>query len=113
MPQKIKASNNEFEFVGQGGIDERKRFSLAKALGTIQERLGDLVGGHQDLHFRAYVNAAGQVLLDPARTVPIREMWLYRNRVALAKVREGLAQAAQGDTHDLGSFAKHSDNKID
>jgi len=50
---------------------------------------------------------------DPARTVPIREMWLYGNRAALAKVREGLAQAAQGDTHDLGSFAKYADNEID
>jgi len=40
-------------------------------------------------------------------------MWLYSNRAALAKVREGLAQAAQGDTHDLGSFAMHADNEID
>jgi len=43
---------------------------------------------------------------DPAVSVPIREMWLYRNPIALAKVREGLAQAAEGKLHDLGSSAK-------
>jgi len=52
--------------------------------------------------------AMAQKPRDPDRTVPGREMWLYGNRAAHAKVREGLAQAAQGDTHDLGSFAMHA-----
>ncbi len=49
----------------------------------------------------------------PAVSVPIREMWLYRSPIALAKVREGLAQAAEGKLHGLGSFAKYADDKID
>jgi len=48
-----------------------------------------------------------------ATNVPIRERWLYRNRVALTKVREGLAQAAKGDLHDLGSFDKFADDSIE
>jgi hypothetical protein len=33
--------------------------------------------------------------------------------VALAKVREGLAQAAKRKLLDLGSFAKYADNDVD
>jgi len=113
LSKKTKALTDQFEFVGEGGIDERKRLSLAKALGILKERLGDLDGQLEALHFRVYVNAAGQILLDPAVSVPIRELWLYRNPIALAKVREGLSQAAHGKPHDLGSFAKYADDKID
>ncbi len=104
--------DNDFEFIGEGGIDERKRFALTKALAKL-EQCFDESATLKALHFRVYVNAAGQILLDPALTVPVREMWLYRNPVALAKVREGLAQAAEGDFHDLGSFAKFADDEID
>lgn len=47
-----------------------------------------------------------------ATKVPIRERWLYRNRVALTKVRE-LAQAVKGDLHDLGSFDKFANDEIE
>ena len=111
--QKIAASSNEFELISEGGIDERKRLSLTKALGVLKERLPDLGDSSAALQFRVYINDAGQILLDPVLTVPLREMWLYRNPVALAKVREGLAQAAEGESHDLGAFAKFADNVID
>ena len=113
MTHKIKALSNEFELIGEGGIDERKRLSLTKAMGALKERLGELGGPIEELHFRVYINAAGQILLDPALTVPVHELWLYRNAVALAKVREGLAQAAAGESHDLGSFAKYTEDEID
>ena len=107
-----KILDNDFEFIGEGGIDERKRFSLTKALTKLKECFSESTT-LDALHFRVYVNAAGQILLDPAVTVPVREMWLYRNPVALAKVREGLAEAAEGDLHDLGSFAKFADDEIE
>jgi len=43
--------------------------------------------------------------------VPVRAMWLYRNPVALKKFREGLAQAAKGNLHSVGSFAKYVTRK--
>lgn len=113
MTRNIKALSNEFELIGEGGIDERKRLSLTKAMGALKERLGDLGGAFEALHFRVYINAAGQILLDPALTVPVHELWLYRNPVALAKLREGLAQAAAGESHDLGSFTKYAEDEID
>jgi len=104
--------DTDFEFIGEGGIDERKRFSLTKALAKIKHFFAE-PATLETLHFRVYVNAAGQILLYPAVTVPVREMWLYRNPVALAKVRGGLAQAAEGDLHDIGSFAKFADDEIE
>lgn len=112
MTANTKIVDNDFEFIGEAGIDERKRFSLTKALAKLEQCFTESAP-HEALHFRVYVNAAGQILLDPALTVPVREIWLYRNPVALAKVREGLAQAAEGDLHDLGSFAGFADDEID
>jgi hypothetical protein len=113
MPQKFKILGDEFEFIGECGVDERNRLSLSKALSTLKEHLVELGDSFDALYFRVYINRAGQILLDPAVTIPVREMWLYRNPVALAKVREGLSQAAKGELHDLGSFAKFADDDIE
>jgi hypothetical protein len=113
MFHKIEPLSREFEFVGEAGIDERKRLSLTKVLGLLKARLGDLSAAPENLRFRLYVNNAGQVLLDPAVSVPIHEVWLYRNPKALAKVREGLAQAAKGELHDRGSLDKFVDDEIE
>ncbi len=39
---------------------------------------------------------AGEVLVRLARVIPEREAWLYDNKGALAAVRRGLRQAADG-----------------
>jgi hypothetical protein len=38
----------------------------------------------------------GEVLIRLARVIPERESWLYDNKSALAAVRRGLQQAADG-----------------
>jgi hypothetical protein len=109
-----KASNTaieEFELVGEGSLDDRKRVSLAKAIAVLRDRLGP--DADTELRFRMYINRAGQVLLDPAVTVPIREAWLFRNPAALAKVRKGLAEAAAGHRRAGESFAKYADDEIE
>ena len=42
----------------------------------------------------------------PCVSAPAREAWLYRNMVALGRVRRGLAQSKRGELRSLGSFAK-------
>jgi len=113
MSQKIEPLSEEFEFVGEAAIDERKRVALTKVFALLKARLRNLGEGTDTLHFRVYVNDAGQVLLDPAVSVPIHEIWLYRNPEALVKVREGLNQASKGQLHDLGSFDKFADDEIE
>jgi len=58
------------------------------------------------------MNDAGQILLTP-HTIHPREAWLYKNPKALASLRRGLRQAAEGKLHYLGSFAKYADDEID
>lgn len=48
----------------------------------------------------------GEVLLKPVEVVPANEAWLHRNPEALASVKRGLQQSAEGKTRSLGSFAK-------
>ena len=50
-----------------------------------------------------------RIILTPMAEIPVRERWLFENPEALAKVREGLQQAAEGKVHDLGDFTKYID----
>ncbi len=47
----------------------------------------------------------GSLKLVPRVEIPAREAWLFRNPEALASVRQGLMDAAEGKTVSRGSFA--------
>ena len=64
-------------------------------------------------HYRVYRNESGQILLDPQVMIPAREAWLFKNKKALASVRRGLKQMGEGKGRHLGSFSKHTDDKLD
>ncbi|MDD5627866.1 MAG: hypothetical protein PHU21_02295 [Elusimicrobia bacterium] len=63
--------------------------------------------------YRVYRNEAGQILLDPQVMIPANEAWLFKNKKALASVRRGLQQMAEGKGRCLGSHAKYADIKLD
>jgi len=46
--------------------------------------------------YHIYSNSIGQIVLDPQVTIPVSEVWLLNNPNALASVRRGLSDAAQG-----------------
>jgi len=46
--------------------------------------------------YHIYSNSLGQIVLDPQVTIPASEVWLFNNPDALASVRRGLSDAAQG-----------------
>ena len=58
--------------------------------------------------FNIYRNPLGQLILDPVKAIPVSEMWLYETPQALASVKQGLREAAEGKSVDRGSFAKHA-----
>lgn len=64
-------------------------------------------------HYKVYLNAAGQIILDPQVAIPASELWLFKNRQALASVQKGLRQSAEGKLAKRPSLAKHADEEID
>jgi len=50
----------------------------------------------EDIIYHIYSNSVGQIVLDPQVTIPASEAWLFKNPAAIAAVRQGLADAAQG-----------------
>jgi len=109
--KRTTVQSNKFERVGDVALDARKRVSLAKALQSLNGALIKKSGANKncDLRFEVHMNEAGQILLTPEIIHP-REAWLYKNPKALASLRRGIRQAAQGKLHDLGSFAKYADD---
>lgn len=105
--------NENFKRIGDVALDERKRVSLTRALESLKERLGDKNELDSAIRFGVYVNDAGQVLLSPEVSVPMHEAWLLRNPEALAKVKEGIRQASEGQLESIGSFAKYADDEIE
>jgi hypothetical protein len=88
--------NTDFELISEfAQPDSKKRLSLGPAV----------TGGAA---YNIYRNALGQVILDPVKAVPASEMWLYENPQALASVKRGLREAAEGKSVYRGSFAKHA-----
>ena len=60
----------------------------------------------EDIIYHIYSNSMGQIVLDPQVTIPASEAWLFKNHDAIAAVRRGLAEAAQGKVSrvDLNSL---------
>lgn len=64
--------------------DSRRRVVLPKALEG------------EGITYHIYHNSLGQIILDPQVSIPASEAWLFNNPDALALVRQGLSDAAQG-----------------
>jgi hypothetical protein len=94
MPPSTIIRNSEFELVSEfAQPDTKKRLSLGEALRGATA-------------FNIYRNPLGQLILDPVKTVPASEMWLYENAEALASVKQGLRESAEGKSVSRGSFAR-------
>jgi hypothetical protein len=90
----IKSS--DFELVSEfAQPDAKRRLSLGEA-------------SHGAAAYNIYRNPLGQLVLDPVKTVPVSEMWLYENAQALASVKQGLRESAEGKIAYRGSFARHA-----
>jgi hypothetical protein len=96
MPATEILKNADFRLVSEfAQPDAKKRLSLGEALGN-------------GTAYNIYRNALGQIILDSVRAVPASEMWLYENPKALAAVKRGLRESAEGKSIYRGSFARHA-----
>jgi hypothetical protein len=88
--------DTDFQLVSEfAQPDAKKRLSLGAAL-------------RDATAYNIYRNPLGQLILDPVRTIPVSEMWLYENPQALASVKQGLRESADGKSVYRGSFARHA-----
>jgi hypothetical protein len=88
--------STDFQLVSEfAQPDAKKRLSLGEAL-------------HGATAYNIYCNPLGQLILDPVKVIPASEMWLYENAQALASVKQGLRESAEGKSVYRGSFAKHA-----
>ena len=96
MPGSSVIKNSDFELISEfAQPDAKKRLSL-----------GEAVAGATA--YNIYRNPLGQLILDPVKAVPASEMWLYENAEALASVKQGLRESAEGKSVERGSFAKYA-----
>src|ERR1035437_9895462 len=81
-----------FDVLGETRTDSKKRVVLR---------------GDVSKHYMAYVNDAGQILLDPVEMIPTRSIKSLDAKT-LAAVRQGIKEAKAGKGRYLGSFAKYA-----
>lgn len=77
--------DSHFEEVTEARVDSKNRITLGKGGSMTKARI-----------YKIYRNAIGQIILDPQVIIPAHEAWLYQNPEALASVKRGLKDAAQG-----------------
>lgn len=80
--------SDDFSEVAARAIDERKRLCI-----------GDFIKGFRRV--LVYKNAQGEILLRPVVEIPASEVWLFKNKKALASVKKGLKDAAKGKVSKL------------
>lgn len=96
MPTTAVIKNPDFHLITEfAQPDAKKRLSLGEALGGATA-------------YNIYRNPLGQLILDPVKTIPASEMWLYENAEALASVKQGLRESAEGKSRYRRSFARHA-----
>lgn len=88
--------NPDFRLISEfAQPDAKRRLSLGAASGDVSA-------------YNVYRNALGQIILDPVKAIPASEVWLYENAQALASVKQGLRESAEGKSVYRGSFARYA-----
>jgi hypothetical protein len=96
MPTSAVIKDNDFQLISEfAQPDAKKRLSLGAAL-------------RDATAYNIYRNPLGQLILDPVRTIPVSEMWLYENPPALASVKQGLRESAERKSVYRGAFARRA-----
>ena len=91
----------DFKNVGEAVADERGRLPMGKS------------GVRKDNRYAVAVNDDGQILLTPLVSIPRRELIVWEDQLLRESLARGLAEAAAGETVDLGSFAEYLDDAED
>ena len=56
-------------------------------------------------------SSIGQILLDPQVTIPASELWLFKDKNALASIDKAMSESTNRQIIDRGSFAKYAEDE--
>jgi len=54
-----------------------------------------------------------RIILEPYSEIPLHEKWLFDNKKAMKKLKQGLKDASSGRVSKKGSFAKFANDEED
>ncbi|MFA7340322.1 MAG: hypothetical protein WC028_26305 [Candidatus Obscuribacterales bacterium] len=63
--------------------------------------LGTGIKTPSGVRYKVMHNEYGQILLDPVKSVPAREAWIYENPERLESIKRGIAQAEKGELVEI------------
>ena len=84
MTENSIVKDSQFEEVAEVKVDSKNRITLSK---------NKALKAHI---YKVYLNAIGQIILDPQVTIPAHEQWLFKNNKVAKMVQAGLEDAKQG-----------------
>lgn len=84
-------------------LDSKNRVTLGK---EVIDKIKEITHAQEISSFNAHLTNEGDVVLKPMSTIPAKEMWLWKNKKALASVEKGLKEAKEGkgEKLDIGSL---------
>ncbi|WP_419234965.1 hypothetical protein [Rickettsia endosymbiont of Nabis limbatus] len=68
--------------------------------------LGKIADGISSFHVTVN-NKDGQIILEPYTEIPLKESWLFNNKVALTKLKKGIKNSAKGQIAPREDFRKY------
>ena len=81
---------NFYDTGREAELDAKKRITL-----------GSVVAESPSNRYRVLKNELGQILLDPVKSIPANEAWIYENPEIIAAIRQGIKDAEEGRVFKL------------
>ncbi len=89
-------ADGHFTFLGETRTDSKKRVVLR---------------GNVSKHYMAYVNDAGQILLEPMVLLPVRQARRSKDPALIAALRQSVQQAREGRLVKMPSLTKRAESR--
>lgn len=55
----------------------------------------------EGLRYKVFKNSQGQILLDPVKSVPAYEAWIYENPAIIQSIQKGIKEIESGRTRKI------------
>lgn len=91
----------KFVHLGDKVLDTKNRINLGEKIAKL---VFDQTGADS---FQLFYGETGDLLLRPILAMPVKEVWLYKNPGAFAKVKKGLTEAKTGRRKKIADIKEY------